>query len=811
MLKIKINKFCLKGIRGVKTDCPVDLNGKSILLYGESGTGKSSISDVFEWFFYDKVGHLSGEEISRSGVLEALRNITLSPDRKSSVSIEFNNTSLNSAKDIYLKGDSLIADYSNNSTGFKDLLKEFQNENFILRHDKLTEFVLSRKGEKLESLSNIIGFSEITKVKSVLKKSLNELLKMAKNKGYDNLIQAQQSHLLEYLNKNIVSEEQYINTINDLVKPLGLNFKIVNLADIDKTLNSIKTPDNTEKIKLQSFYVKIQDFASSLESKINDLKKSYKSFYNQYQKILNDIDMFQKIALSDLLTEGQRILKEGLFVEDQCPLCLQDKNRENLLKELDIRLKKLEKFNNERRTLDDLKSSLKSELNNLHPILKSILADKNLSLKDNDALKGMCDSLNTQFIDYSTALNADIAKLTSIKAPEELGFNKDALDRVLEFCKESVNQITSSMGNDLILKISSKAHLSNIAYKQIKQFKKEEDVLKSQINSMKLAYKEFVKRQQENLQSFLTLFSKDINDLYQFMNPGENVNGIELIPFEKDDELTGLTLQYQFFKNRVKPPHKYLSESHLNCLGIAYFLTSVRVFNKGIGFLIIDDVISSFDSNHRARFSDLLINKFSDYQIILLTHEKNWFDYVENSVKGRKWIVGSIKWSDDLGTHLEEPPENLKERIENNIKKGNVESLGNDIRKYLEFLLKQIALNLRVKVEFRFNNKNEDRMSHELLTCLLAELKNQNNSDFKPSREVIIRLLDELFLGSKESHDSSFVPALGDFKAFWDDVEELEKLFFCSSCGKFISLDYFDKIANEVRCSCPKKHYFWKV
>jgi len=63
------------------------------------------------------------------------------------------------------------------------------------------------------------------------------------------------------------------------------------------------------------------------------------------------------------------------------------------------------------------------------------------------------------------------------------------------------------------------------------------------------------------------------------------------------------------------------SESHLNCLGLSFFLASVEAFNKNNKFIIFDDVISSFDTTHRKRFTDLILGEFSDYQIILLTHE----------------------------------------------------------------------------------------------------------------------------------------------------------------------------------------------
>ncbi|GAI20079.1 unnamed protein product, partial [marine sediment metagenome] len=264
--------------------------------------------------------------------------------------------------------------------------------------------------------------------------------------------------------------------------------------------------------------------------------------------------------------------------------------------------------------------------------------------------------------------------------------------------------------------------------------------------------------------------------------------------------------------NEVAPPHKYLSESHLNCLGIAFFLTSVIAFNKENKFLVLDDVISSFDSMHRKRFADLLNEEFSDYQIILLTHEKNWFDYVANMVKGKGWEIATVKWDEEKGTHLDEPTENLEQRIETNIKASNVEGLGNDIRRYLEHVLKEIAFNLEVKVRFLFNDTNEDRMSYELLADLKSKI-NKHGTDELKKEPVIGRLLTSIFIGSKGSHDSSFDLKIGDLKAFWEDIRELESLFYCDSASckdKCLSLRHYDDVGKRIRCGCGNKAYAWK-
>jgi DNA repair exonuclease SbcCD ATPase subunit len=164
----KIKNISISGIRGVKGSITLPLNEKSILLYGDNGTGKSSISDAVEWFYTDKVAHLSGSEID---LKEALRNSNLNDTDISTIAIDYSRNNLNATRKILNKKNKLIVELSNSSEAFQKYYNESGSENLLLRYQQLREFVDQTKGDKLKYLSDIIGFSEVTKTKDILKRS----------------------------------------------------------------------------------------------------------------------------------------------------------------------------------------------------------------------------------------------------------------------------------------------------------------------------------------------------------------------------------------------------------------------------------------------------------------------------------------------------------------------------------------------------------------------------------------------------------------------------------------------------------------
>lgn len=803
-MKTKIKNITIKGLRGVKKQIDLSLNGKSILLYGDNGTGKSSITDAFEWFYYDKVNHLSSEEIGRDGK-EALRNIYLEETESAAIRIDFSSIALSSEKSLNIKKGKLITENSNSEDAYVQYIKKSQQENLILRYQNLRDFVDNSKTDKLKYFSDIIGFSEVTKVKDVIKKSFNAIKSEIKNGGYENQIQTQQSTLLSNIGANIYSEIQLFEKLNELIKPLNTGININQFNDIETLIEKIKKPTDNKIIEKLNFLQKCSDLLTNIKRDITTINDQYLKYFKEFDKLFEDVESIKQKIFEELLNTGKHLLSQKYYSDNKCPLCLQNKEKQELITEIDDRLKVIELSKQKLTAFEEIKTVTKELIENRIKKIDSALTENLINEETYIELKKSIETIKSKLSVFISEINIKLLSGKRIKTIDEIKLIDSDFDYVSNI-NEDILSIKETLKKDNSSDIRVKVEFAKNSFNQIKQLNTKLQKLNQQKDNIEIIYNAFAKKQKEGLESFLNNFSSIINEYYQFMNVDEAFKDLKIIPIEDDEELKGITIQFKFNDKEVTPLQKYFSESHLNCYGLAFFLASVNAFNKGNEFIILDDIISSFDTNHRKRFADLLFEKFNDYQIILLTHESEWYEYIRAIAKNKGWLLNKINWNEENGAHIEESPVDIRERIVNNIKNNIETNLGNDIRIYLEYFLKQICYNLEVKVNYLPNETNEKRMAPEMLNALKAKID-------KYSITLIERTTYSNIIGNLLSHDNKYSSKIGDLKAFWKDILDLEYLFLCDAqdCkSRIVSFKNFDSVNKNIRCGCGKKEYDWE-
>lgn len=802
MAKIKTIK--INGLRGVREQLTLDLNKKSILVYGDNGTGKSSVTDSFEWFFYDKIEHLSNEEIGRRKGRDALRNIFIPETEDSFIELTFDENKLDSKKSI---DNSLKTFNSNETDDFKKFIASSYSERLILRYRDLVQFIIAGKTDKLKELQNIIGFSDVQNIRDLLKKNGARIGRTIKSANYDNLKNVQQSTILENLGQNAYTDEQLFDGANKLIKPLKLGIEIKSRQEINTVLKKIESKEDSKLLNQINFFTKIKESVSQIEGNVDNINSSYSTFYDSFNALKKDPEKVKNLQLLSLLQEGKSVLTKDVVEDDYCPLCLQEKSKIDLLQDLNLRIEELELLNKEKEKVDNNSKDLQNIIKPNVSVIEGILTEKLFEKEDYAKLKETVEEIKTSLNNHLDESKKELTEKLSEK--EKLKFTKKEIEELTSELVKTIKKLTESKEANLKFKTYTKLLQSAKSYVEYLKIEKEQNVLANQQATFELLYEDFIKRQEEALNVFLTMFSNDINDFYTTMNPNEKVEDIKLVPLKKNDELVGITIEYSFFNETHTPPIAYLSESHINCLGLSFFLASVRAFNKESKFFVLDDVISSFDRSHRYRFAQLLTTKFSDFQVILLTHEKEFFELVSSEVKSKGWILNNFKWTKDNGTGIERGIADIKDRIKKKIEDKNTDGLGNDIRVYAERVMKRVALEMEAKVAYRNNDINEKRMAPELLDAVQSKLS-KASKELKQKADIPKIKGMPMFIGNTTSHDNRFQESIEDLEAIWEDVKGLIHNFYCSDCDKFLSLKFYDNVENKIRCGCGNLKYDWK-
>ena len=53
--------------------------------------------------------------------------------------------------------------------------------------------------------------------------------------------------------------------------------------------------------------------------------------------------------------------------------------------------------------------------------------------------------------------------------------------------------------------------------------------------------------------------------------------------------------------------------------------------------MALDDIVTSYDADHRRTIAGLVATKFRDCQILIATHDERFFNYLKDQLEARVW------------------------------------------------------------------------------------------------------------------------------------------------------------------------------
>lgn len=123
-----------------------------------------------------------------------------------------------------------------------------------------------------------------------------------------------------------------------------------------------------------------------------------------------------------------------------------------------------------------------------------------------------------------------------------------------------------------------------------------------------------------------------------------------------------------------------------------------------MSLLILDDVMHSVDARHRFDTANLIVDEFSDHQIIVTTHDPFWFEYLnpitkksKNSFSYKRIAQWTIQSGPVFGNHFS----NFEWLVSSDARAAKPSDRVAKAGLLLEEMLQNLCNNLAVSVTFK--------------------------------------------------------------------------------------------------------------
>ncbi|MDX6497764.1 MAG: hypothetical protein QOG23_1024 [Blastocatellia bacterium] len=292
----------------------------------------------------------------------------------------------------------------------------------------------------------------------------------------------------------------------------------------------------------------------------------------------------------------------------------------------------------------------------------------------------------------------------------------------------------------------------------------------------------------KKVQELLNTLQSPIKDIYRKIQ-GATAAPIRLeLPSEDDTTQQRLSLVVDFAANRPGvQPSGYLSDSQIHSLALALRLAAIKRFNTGAPIIALDDIVTSYDADHRRAIAALLASEFTDFQIIITTHDERFFIYLKDQLGDRnRRFTRIIRLDTEFGPRF----------VDHRVSDAMIESrwhdgelAANEMRQAEEEWLLQVCRDFGVNVRMRTVERAHSYERGELADALASFLRDQGlTPPMVPG--VNNRFLTSLQLGAVENFGSHFQDApygdgsKGDEQSRWAEFRFFRERFACPKCRK---------------------------
>jgi hypothetical protein len=815
----EIKEIRISGFRGIKACLHLQFKKsdsyQSMIIYGRNGTGKSSITDAWEWLQTERIEHLR-----REGAGPGSYPHKFAQDGETYIEVDFIKDDLGSTKLEY----DFARITKSITAGNVDAFRVLAPHPCFIRFEDLTRFVFLTKTEKFDALARLMGFTPQVELQKSFRRVLRNLNESIDDKKKE--LSSLENRLKGTIDMQEVTEEEYFHKMNLILErnDIAIAASMPEIPEKGRKLNDLVVNDPKAKALANS---KLIQMVVSTPPKGDDYFRLIDSFVADIKDFLRTEHEFSKLLLLELYEHGEKVASqvdqdgnrifstqsESGKTVDICPLCGQTFDHD-LLSHISSELKTLRRLKETRDSLEQIRKELLKSLPPKDSYLLSFQRlgdefenyDKTLSLNkialigsEIDAIfQQLGNRLNTRPDHFTDALLQEIETiLNQVKIKH--GTFEDTRNIINKSLNETIDELQkSSSSREKLVSDNTNFSVAEDLWEEIKKARENLSNLELIEHGAEEIVEDYIQSSIANVENRFRTISDDVREFFEILeHDTEGLKGASIKLLADEDR--AVELQVDFHGEPIYPAYKYLSESQLNSFGLAVFLASAKYFNSNFKFIILDDIINSFDGYKRPRIIELLKKKFSGHQILLLTHDNVWsdrlFEAFPSAVKKRftRWELNHGPIDVDGFTPLEE--------IQQLVEDDKPVQAGSLMGPFLERQFQELCEKFEVMVKYsRLNEYTLD----PLLDRFRVRAQEKLGRDHIFVRAVQ-NLYDETGFRNLCAHwkDPAIQLTREEMKAVVDKWTDIEKLARCQAPDCLNWSAYESSISGFV-CPCGK-------
>ncbi len=576
-MSAKLKQITLKGFRGATLESTVSFSQdkKITMIFGENGTGKSSLVDAFAFLCEQSIGSLQDRS---GGNTNHLVSVTTN-SKDLSVALETSNGTwqarLNGASISVLPTD-----------GYPSVR--------ILRRARITRLIEAQAKERYSELRAFIEVPGIETSENNLRKARDSA---------ENKLKTQNSSYTQATN----SLDSYWTKEG---KPEG---DAIRWAKAQKAQDVTALESSVTAIKVLADHCRdLETKSATLQQKTQGLSTANLTYNNALKDQKNEEKKLTNQS-SDLLTLLEKAKLYLLKTDDvkDCPMCGYSIEKQVLTRRIEAQIASMSKLTTAKASVELRTKEVEKADAAMTTVREEFSAQSKVTIT----------ALLAADLDCFKGIDLNLAELSP---PEGNESEESAIKRgelLLPFIQpiRTILTTASETANTTIARRNAV-----ITYlEQIETADKAKNDAVILVNGLKKALQIVETHRKDYVTTVLKDISQEVDRLYSFMHPGESLHELRL--YLKPKVQGSLELYGNFHTQTEVAPQAYFSESHLDTLGLCIFLALAKKYKTNDTIILLDDVVTSVDSTHLERFIKLIDAECEHFNhVIITTHYRPW-------------------------------------------------------------------------------------------------------------------------------------------------------------------------------------------